>query len=92
MGENEGMKVRLKNREKSSLRERIPVDGEIVTSHCRVPYGTAADGAHSLLHAGRGTFARMENTQEKSARGAEQRKTRFPLETKWEFYASTNAM
>lgn len=32
------------------------MDGEIVTSHCRVPYGTAADGAHSLLHAGRGSL------------------------------------
>lgn len=91
------MNVSERKREKSSQRERkieraSPWMGEIVTSHCRVPYGTAADGAHSLLHAGRGSFASMENTQEKNERRAEQRKTQFPPETKWEFSASTNTM
>lgn len=68
------------------------MDGEIVTSHCTIPYGTAADGAHSLLHAGRGTFASMENIQGKNVSGAEQRKTQFPPETEWEFSASTNTL
>lgn len=60
---------------------RIPVDGKIVTSHCGVPYGTAADGSTSPLHAGRGSFACVENTQEKERR-AKQSKRKTPQETK----------
>lgn len=48
--------------------ESIPLDEEIGTSDCRVSYGTAIDRARSLLHAGRGSFASMENTQEKKER------------------------
>lgn len=79
-----------RNREKSSQlerkTERIPLDVKIVTSHCSGPYGTDADRTHSPLHAGRGSFASMENIQEKNERRAEQRKTQFPQETKREFF------
>lgn len=58
--ENKRIKVSRRRREKSSRGEkergrerkgdgrRIPVDGKIVTSHCGVPYGTAADGSTLL--------------------------------------------
>ena len=68
--EGEEDKVVRDRKKNKAMNILYPLDVEIVTSHCRVPYGTAADGAHSLLHAGRGSFAiaSMENIQETNER------------------------
>lgn len=91
---NENLNILLRKRkeqpERGEDRERIPLDQRIVTSHCKVPCGTAADGAHSLLHTGRGSFGSMENIQLKKERRAEQKKMQFSQEMKWEFSASAN--
>lgn len=43
--EKRAAEERKREGEKGGDGRRIPVDGEIVTSHCGVPYGTAADGS-----------------------------------------------
>lgn len=72
---------------------RIPADGEIVKSHCGVPYGIAADG--STLPAAcrkRKLCQRGKHTREEAETSAAKEKEKLPQRLRWEFCARTNTV